>query len=141
MPQIVDDDGDVVVQLALPLVGGTQAEGQQQLQYQHKPTSSTTSPPAAAPQILGPFSGNWSLPRDRPVGTEGEAPAWFHIPLIPGQLTGQLSARTSQPILWENPATIQLSSLESYISVHPPLPWGQLRGWDEFGQREGVSDN
>lgn len=56
VPQVVDDDGDVVVQLAL-LLAGADGEGiSSSPRYPHKPTSSTTSPLSAVLQILGPFS-------------------------------------------------------------------------------------
>lgn len=57
MPQVVDDDGDVVVQLALLLVGGDGEGGVgSNPTYHHKPTSSTLSLLRAALQNLGAFS-------------------------------------------------------------------------------------
>ena len=73
----------------------------------------------------------------------------FHTLPVPGQL---MVAAPTSPLLSAGTSPTHClgksccnsaelaGNMTSDVSVHSPLPWGQLRGWDEFGQREqGIS--
>lgn len=121
VPQVVDDDGNVVVQLALLLRGvedGERVSGSPG--YHHRPTSSTTSPPRATLQILGVFFRKQQEPtwyRTAEVGLEGDG---ANVGVKGTNLTPQMAQEFNILtlhhlcfIIWGNPAVIQQTSLKT----------------------------